>query len=51
MLLLAAALERSGERSRPRLEPLFGLGDEPFWNRDRSLHHAMAGAFFERINE
>jgi len=41
---LAAALERSSERSRPRLEALFGMSDDAFLNGDRMLHYAMARA-------
>jgi hypothetical protein len=48
---LAAALARSDERSRPRLEALFGMSDDTFLNGDRLLHYAMARALCEWLDE
>jgi hypothetical protein len=51
MPTLAAALEHSGERSRPRLDALFGMSDDTFLNGDRLLHYAMARALCEWLDE
>jgi hypothetical protein len=48
---LAAALARPDERSRPRLEALFGMSDDTFLNGDRLLHYAMARALCEWLDE
>jgi hypothetical protein len=43
----AAALERSGERSRPNLDALFGASDDTPLNGYRLLHYATAFALFQ----
>jgi hypothetical protein len=48
---LAAALERSGERSRPRLDSLFRMSDEAFLKGDRLLHYATARAVCKWLDE
>ena len=48
---VAAALERSGERSRPHLESLCGMSGDTFVNGDRWLHSAMARALSEWLHE
>jgi hypothetical protein len=47
----AAALARSGERSRPNLDALFEASDDAFLNGDRLLRYAMALALFEWADE
>jgi len=48
---LAEDLERSGERSRPRLDDLYGMSDDTFLNGDRLLHYTMGRALCEWLDE
>jgi hypothetical protein len=51
MASFAATLERSGERSGPTLDALFGANDDAFLDGDRLLCYAMALALFEWADE